>query len=61
MQNEERILGLLEHLVQDVSGLKQSVSGLERETAGLKQEMAELKEDVSTPVSYTHLTLPTIA
>ena len=48
MQNEERILGLLEHLVQDVSGLKQSVSGLERETAGLKQEMAELKADVST-------------
>lgn len=47
MQNEERILGLLEHLVQDVSGLKQSVSGLERETAGLKQEMAELKADVS--------------
>ena len=48
MQNEERILGLLEHLVQDVFGLKQSVSGLERETAGLKQEMAELKADVST-------------
>ena len=48
MQNEERILGLLEHLVKDVSGLKQSVSGLERETAGLKQEMAELKADVST-------------
>lgn len=46
MQNEEKILGLLEQLVEDVSGLKQDVSGLKQESAETKKELAALKEQM---------------
>ena len=47
MQNEEKILGLLEQLVEDVSGLKQDVSGLKQDVSGLKQESAETKKELA--------------
>lgn len=46
MQNEEKILGLLEQLVEDVSGLKQDVFGLKQESAETKKELAALKEQM---------------
>ena len=45
MQNEEKILGLLEQLVEDVSGLKQDVSGLKQDVSGLKQDVSGLKQE----------------
>jgi len=47
MNNEEKILQMLEHLTEDVSGLKQDVSGLKEDVAGLKQDVSVLKEDVA--------------
>ena len=47
MQNEEKILGLLEQLVEDVSGLKEDVSGLKQDVSGLKQESAETKKELA--------------
>lgn len=47
MQNEEKILGLLEQLVEDVSGLKEGVSGLKQDVSGLKQESAETKKELA--------------
>ena len=46
MQNEEKILGLLEQLVEDVSGLKQ-------ESAETKKELAALKEQTDVDMLKT--------
>ena len=47
MNNEERILQMLEQLTEDVSGLKEDVSTLKGDVSGLKTEVSVLKEDVS--------------
>ena len=47
MNNEEKILTLLEKLVTDVAELKADVSELKADVAELKAGVAELKADVS--------------
>jgi chromosome segregation ATPase len=47
VNNEEKILSLLEKMTTDVSELKQDVSGLKQDVSGLKQDVSELKQDVS--------------
>lgn len=44
MQNEEKILGLLEQLVEDVSGLKQESAETKKELAALKEQMGRMDE-----------------
>lgn len=44
MQNEEKILGLLEQLVEDVSGLKQESAETKKELAALKGQMSRMDE-----------------
>lgn len=44
MQNEEKILGLLEQLVEDVSGLKQESAETKKELAALKEQMSRMDE-----------------
>lgn len=53
MNNEEKILQILEkhgeildQLAKDVSGLKQDVSGLKQDVSGLKQDVSGLRADV---------------
>ena len=54
MNNEEKILQILEkhgeildQLTKDVSGLKEDVSGLKEDVSGLKEDVSGLKQDVS--------------
>ena len=47
MNNEEKILTILEQMQTDISGLKQDVSGLKEDVSGLKEDVSGLKEDVS--------------
>ena len=47
MNNEERILAILESMQSDISGLKEDVSGLKEDVSGLKEDVGGLKEDVS--------------
>ncbi|MDR2900205.1 MAG: hypothetical protein LBV20_01615 [Treponema sp.] len=44
MNNESKILTMLETLVEDVGGLKQDVSGLKQDVSGLKQDVSGLKQ-----------------
>jgi len=46
MNNEEKILLMLEGLVADVKDLKTDVAGLKTDVAGLKTDVAGLKNDV---------------
>lgn len=53
MNNEEKILQILEkhgeileQLTKDVSGLKEDVSGLKQDVSGLKQDVSGLRVDV---------------
>ena len=54
MNNEEKILQILEkhgellnQLTKDVSGLKEDVSGLKEDVSGLKEDVSGLKKEVS--------------
>ena len=43
MNNEEKIIGMLEQVMQEVGGLKQEVGGLKQEVGGLKQDLSGVK------------------
>ena len=47
MNNEEKILSMLEHLTTGVSGLRADVTELKSDVAVLKQDVTELKADVA--------------
>lgn len=47
MNNEEKILSMLEHLTTGVSGLRADVTELKSDVAVLKQDVAVLKQDVT--------------
>jgi len=47
MNNEEKILSILESMQTDISGLKEDVSDLKKDVAGLKEDVSGLKMDVS--------------
>ncbi len=47
MNNEEKILAILEKMQGDISGLKEDVSGLKEDVSGLKEGQARLEADVS--------------
>ena len=47
MQNEEKILHILEGIQSDISELKEDVSELKTDVSGLKADMTEVKADVS--------------
>jgi len=46
MNNEEKILSILEQIQSDVAGLKSDVAELKSDVAELKSDVAELKYDV---------------
>ncbi|MDR1736822.1 MAG: hypothetical protein LBR85_08165 [Oscillospiraceae bacterium] len=48
MNNEEKILGLLETLAKDVTDLKSDVSSLKSDVSSLKSDVSSLKSDVSS-------------
>ena len=48
MNNEDKILAILEKLQEDFSGMKEDVSSLKQDVSGLKQDASGLKEDVSS-------------
>ena len=47
MNNEDKILAILEKLQEDFSGMKEDVSSLKQDVSGLKQDVSGLKQDVS--------------
>jgi uncharacterized coiled-coil DUF342 family protein len=47
MNNEERILSLLENLISDVGELRQEVRELRQEVNELREEVNELREEVN--------------
>ncbi len=47
MNNEEKILQMLDLIVNEVSGLKGNVCELKDDVSGLKSDVCELKDDVS--------------
>ena len=47
MNNEEKILAILETVQADISGLKVDVSGLKGDVSDLKGDVSDLKGDVS--------------
>ena len=47
MNNEEKILGMLETLTTDMAGMKTDMAGMKTDMAGMKTEMAEVKERLS--------------
>ena len=49
------------YIKADHSKLKSTASAVETYAELLEREIKTAKQDVQTPVSYTHLTLPTIA
>lgn len=46
MNNEEKILQMLETLTEKVSGLTEDVSGLKEDVSGLKEKVSKLTADV---------------
>jgi len=46
MNNETKILSILEVMQEDLSGVKQDVSGLKQDVSELKQEMKDVKQDL---------------
>lgn len=47
MNNEEKILTMLERLAEDVSGIKGEVAEIKGEVSGIKGEVATLKADAA--------------
>ena len=47
MNNEEKILAILETVQADISGLKVDVSGLKGDVSDLKGDVSDLKADMS--------------
>lgn len=45
MNNEEKIIGMLEQVIQKVDGLEHKVDGLEREVRDVKQNVARIEVD----------------
>jgi len=58
MQNEEKILGLLEQLVEDVSGLKQESAETKKELAALKEQMGRMDERLRRELTQENMVLP---
>ena len=48
MNNEEKILAILQQMQGDITGLKQGQNELRADVAALKEDVSVLKEDVST-------------
>ena len=59
MNNEEKILLMLEQLTEDVSGLKQDVSGLKQDVSKLKEDSAEMRETLTrVAITQENVVLP---
>ena len=59
MNNEEKILQMLEQLTEDVSGLKEDVSGLKKDVNNLKEDSADMRETLTrVAVTQENVVLP---
>lgn len=48
MNNEEKILGMLVEMKQDITEMKQDITGMKQEITGMKQDITGIKQEVTT-------------
>ena len=57
MNNEEKILSILEQMQKDVSGLKEDVASLKQGQAEIREELETIKEDTAITREATNTLL----